>query len=198
MDGGDTRRDQSQENAGWQYKPGSTLDQPFAPPDGADAVSAGQGAADDAVEWSASEFVAHEKNFGWYAALALVTALVSAGLYLVTRDTFTVGVVAAMAVILGIAAARKPRVVAYRVDNSGITVGRNFHSYREYKSFAIPEENGPFASIVLVPMKRFGIPLSAYLAPDSQQKALEVLSGHLPMERGKLDAVDQLMRQLRF
>ena len=151
----------------------------------------------EVVEWTASEFVAHEKNFGWYALLLLVSIVVAGGLYFITRDVFSAGVVIVIAIIMAIAAAHKPRQVAYRLDGSGITVGKNFHPYSDYKSFAMPEE-GPFVSIVLVPMKRFGLPLSAYLAPDTQDKALNLLSNYLPLERGELDNIEKLMRQLRF
>jgi len=106
-------------------------------------------------------------------------------------------VVIIMGVVLGVIGSRKPRVITYRLDHSGLTAGTKFYPYANYKSFALPED-GPFASVVLMPLKRFGVPVSAFLAPDSQQKALEVLSTHLPLERGQMGAIDSLMRQLRF
>jgi len=183
--------EQSQES-GW-YKSGDT---------GVDSGPAADGAessepSDDSIEWTASEFVAHDKSFGWFALLALCALALAALLYLVTRDMFTAVVVVIMAAILGVAGARKPRVISYRLDRSGLTAGKKFFPYRNYKSFAMPDD-GPFTSIVLIPMKRFDFPTSAYLAPDSQEKAIEALADHLPMELGELDNVERLMRQLRF
>ena len=196
MDGKDDKNAEQPEAAGWQYSSSSGPTDTYEVPDDA-ADIAGSDDTGDSVEWSASEFVAHEKNVGWYAALLLLTALIAVGLYFVTKDVFSVGVVVILAIVMAIAAARKPRVVQYRLDGSGITIGKTHHSYNEYKSFVMPEQ-GPFASIVLIPMKRFGFPLSAYLAPDSQDKVLNVLSSHLPLENGRLDGIEQLMRQLRF
>jgi hypothetical protein len=184
-----------QEEGGWQYKSENATDV-FAPaPDTGAALAS---SADSAgVAWSASEFVAHEKSFSWYAILLLLAVLIGAVLYVATRDLLSMVVVLIMAIILAVIGARKPRVIAYKVDGSGLTAGNKFYPYRVYKSFAVPDE-GPFASVVLIPLKRFELPVSAYLAPDSQQKVLEILSSHLPMAHGELDAMERLMRQLRF
>ena len=149
------------------------------------------------MEWSASEFVAHDKGASWYVLLSGATIVVAAILYLVTRDRFTVGIVVVMGAVLAIAAASKPRVLTCRLDAKGIVLGTKRYPYAQYKSFTVQEE-GPFASIVLLPMKRFGLPLSMYLAPDIEHKALEVLSSYLPLEPGKPDMLDRLMRYLRF
>lgn len=186
---------QPKEDAAWQYKsevPAEAFAQAPEIP-----VQAGAGAAESSVEWSASEFISHEKGFGWYAVLILGAVLVGGVLYFATRDVVSVAVVIIMAIILAIASARKPKTINYKVDESGLTAGNKFYPYKAYKSFAMPED-GPFAIVVLVPLKRLEFPISAYLAPDSQQKVVETLSNHLPLERGELDAVEQLMRQLRF
>ena len=184
----------AKEAAGWQYKAESS-GQGFAGT--LDGPMPGSPADDAGVEWSASEFVAHDKGFGWYFVLMMAAILVAAILYFVTRDVIAAVVVIVMAIVLAIIGARKPRTITYHLDSKGLTAGNRFYPYRAYKSFAVPED-GPFASIVLVPLRRFDLPVSAYLAPDSQQRALEVLSGHLPMEQGKLDAVEQFMRRIRF
>src|SRR5690606_25019420 len=118
--------------------------------------------SDGSVEWTASEFVAHDKGSGWYMLLFLAAAAIAALLYLITRDMFSAGAAMAMAFILGIAGARKPRVVPYRLDESGLTAGKRFYPYREFKSFAMPDD-GPFVGVTLIPLKRFGFPVSFYL-----------------------------------
>lgn len=193
MDGDNKQTTKATEAVGWQYKSAGGV------AGSVDAAAETQPAAakGDFVEWSASEFVAHDKGFGWYAVLVLGTILVSAGLYLLTRDKFSVIVVLIMAAILGVASARKPRIINYRLDNAGLTAGKKFYPYGEYKSFSMPED-GPFAAIVLVPMKRLSFPTGAYLAPDSQQKAVDILANHLPLERDELTLFDQVVNQLRF
>lgn len=196
MDGSDKKKPQDPESGSWQYKPEGTQKASFA--DGHDRVSqAAPTSADDTVEWTASEFVAHDKGVGWYVLLATGAIVVAVFTYLITRDRFSVGVIILFAVILGIIGARKPRVVTYRLDSSGVKIGARFHPYSEYKSFALREEQ-PFASIELVPMKRFDFPLGIYLAPENEHEVLNVLTRHLPLERGELDGAERLMRRLRF
>lgn len=196
MADGDEQQKQSapQEN-NWQYKPTSgaaETSDPFTPtPMNLEEPRV------NSVEWTASEFVAHDKGFGWYAALAAIALVIAAIIYLVTRDVFAVGVVLIMATILGIAGSRKPRTITYRVDNSGLTIGNKFYPYTVYKSFTMPQE-GAFVAISLVPLKRIAFPVGAYLAPDSQEKVLEIISAHLPLERGEPGAIDQIMGRLRF
>ena len=195
MDGDKKQPTQPAESAGWSYKPEPGTPQQPAPT--MTAAPAAPAAPQGGIEWSASEFIAHDKGFGWYALLAVAALVVSAGLYLVTKDIFSSAVVLVMAAVLGVSGARKPRTITYHLDNSGLRMGKKFYPYSAYKSFAIPED-GPFASVILIPMKRLDFPISAYLAPDSEQKAIEILADHLPMERGGLDSLERIMRTLRF
>src|ERR1019366_1450817 len=63
------------------------------------------------VTWTASEYIAHEKSVLWYLVLALTTAALSTGIYFINHDKISVGVVILVALIFGIYAARKPRVL---------------------------------------------------------------------------------------
>lgn len=186
MKGDDKKSDGQQEKDGWQYK---TVD------DDADDVAAP--ADNGVVEWSASEFVAHEKGFGWYAGLSVAALLAAALVYVATREIFSVAVIILMAGVLGVAGSHKPRVVEYRLDGRGLTAGKKFYPYSDYKSFIMPDD-GPFVSVMLLPLKRFSLPTGAFLAPDSQQKALQLLSEHVPMERRDPGLFDTIMRELRF
>lgn len=197
MDGDRKTEAKSGQDAGnWQYKaeeaPAENFDLPAGAPQPASSQPGSGG-----IEWSASEFVAHEKGAGWYVMLFLLAAFVSTGLYFATRDILSVIVVIVMAASLAVASARKPRVIDYRLDAAGLTAGNKFYPLKAYKSFAMPEE-GPFASVVLIPLKRLDFPVSAYLAPDSQQQVVEILSSYLPLEHRQLDSMDRLMRSLRF
>ena len=42
------------------------------------------------VIWTASEYIAHDKDFGWYAGLGLVAVVLSALLYVITREYISV------------------------------------------------------------------------------------------------------------
>jgi hypothetical protein len=147
--------------------------------------------------WSASEFIDHDKSFSWYAALAGSTLAIMIILFFWTHDAVSIIAIAAMAILLGIVAGRKPRVMDYQLDSDGLTIGERFHPYDEFRSFAIMED-GAFLSITFMPVKRFAPPVSIYYAPEDQEKITEVLSRHLPMEIRQHDMVDRFSRRIRF
>jgi hypothetical protein len=181
----------------WQFKPDD------------DAVSGVPASADipgqpaeparhaETATWSASEFIHHQKSVGWYGMLTLATAVLAAGVYLLTKDKISTSVIIIVAIVLGISAARAPRTLEYKLDEAGLTIGEKFYAYGQFRSFALVQE-GAFSSIVFMPLKRFMPLLTIYYAPADEAKVVAVLSDHLPMETHQLDMVDQLMRRIRF
>lgn len=151
----------------------------------------------DAITWTASEFVAHAKTTGWYVNLAIAAMLISAVVYLITRDVISVGVVVAAAILLGVYGSHQPRELEYHLNQHGLTIGHKNYHYDDFRCFSIVPE-GAFSSIVFMPLRRFSPPLSIYYAPDDEEKILNVLSVRLPFEEGHRDAVESLMRRIRF
>lgn len=150
-----------------------------------------------ATTWTASEYIEHNKGFGWYALLFLAAVVLAAAAYLISRDIVSTAAIGVIAVIFAVAAARKPRVLTYRLDESGLTIGQKFYPYNNFKSFTLVQQ-GAFPSITFMPLKRFMPSLSIYFAPGDQQKILDALSKHLPMEQSQGELVDRLMHRLRF
>jgi len=151
----------------------------------------------DTVTWTASEFVAREKSSNWYLKLAGATVLVAILTFIIARDLISVSVVIIAGILLGIYGTHQPRQREYRLDQHGIGIGGKYHSYDEFRSFTVAPEDA-FAGIVLMPLKRFGVPLTIYFAPDDEEKILTILSDYLPFEEYHADAVDSLMRHIRF
>lgn len=150
-----------------------------------------------AISWSASEFVAHDKTPGWYALLLITAGVFAVGVYLLTKDMVSAGVVVVAAIILAVFASHKPREQRYILDDQGIVVGQRRYDYDDYKSFAVTSE-GAFSSLVFMPLKRFAVPLTIYYAPEDEERIVSLLSERLPLEEHRLDAVDNLMRRIRF
>jgi hypothetical protein len=196
MAGGDKEPPRDQEKGSWSYRPEANDAQTTSTEQhlAAEAV-----APDDsnAVDWTASEFIAHEKSPFWYISLIAFVVVVGGILFLLTRDYISVAVVVVLAAVFGVAGSRKPRVVSYRVDRGGISVGKMFHPYGAFKSFAVIDE-GAFSSITFLPLKRFNLPLSIYFAREDEDKIMGVLGGHLPLEPGQLDSLERMMRNLHF
>jgi len=150
-----------------------------------------------AVQWTASEFIAHHKTSGWYLLLASGAAALSAVVYLVTRDKVSTVMIAVVAIIFGIFASRKPRELAYSVDNENLQIADKIYPYTSFRSFSVVREEG-VDSIRFMPLKRFMPILSIYFEPKDEQHIVDVLSQYLPVEERQLDAVDKLMHKIRF
>jgi hypothetical protein len=171
----------------WKYsseiKPGSsvpTVDEPF-----------------EDINWSASEFIAHDKNIAWYTILILVTLVLAAIVYLLTHDKISTVIVVLAGVIFGIYAARKPRLLNYKLDNSGLTIQSKLFNYDSLKSFVVVE-NSAIPNIILMPLKRFMPSLSMYLDPSSEEAVIKVLSERLPQDLHQQDFIERFMLRIRF
>lgn len=149
------------------------------------------------LSWTASEFIEHQKPHGWYLLLGTGSIIISAILYLFTRDVITVAVVVAAVIMFGIVGARKPRAMNYSIQPSGLQIGEKLFPFSGLKSFSVIEE-GAINSIQLIPLKRFSLPISIYFPPEQEQQITDVLADYLPHEDKEHDAIDRLMKKLHF
>ncbi len=151
----------------------------------------------ESIAWSASEFIAHQKSAGWYAILGLVTIAIADAVYFSTHDKISTGMIIFAGLLMGYYASRKPKVVDYKLDHYGLSIGTKFYGYGDFKSFALVNE-GAFSSIMFMPLKRFMPALSIYFEPKDEDKITNLLAPLLPVSQHKPDAVDHLMRRIRF
>jgi hypothetical protein len=149
------------------------------------------------VTWTASEFIAHDKTIGWYLGLIVVALLLATGIYALTKDMVSAAVIIVAALFLAYYGSHQPRQLEYRLDGQGIKVGERHYGYSSFRSFSVIPE-GAFSSIVFMPLKRFALPLTLYDAPDDEDKIVKILSNQLPLEERRPDAIDSLMRRIRF
>lgn len=151
----------------------------------------------DTVAWTASEFIAHQKSAGWYGVLIGVTLLIAAAIYLLTKDMITTSFVIFGAVVLGYYGSRQPRELNYQLNASGVAIGDKHYDYDVFRSFSIVTE-GAFSSVIFMPLKRFAPLRAIYFAPEIEERIANMLMPHLPFEEYNHDAVDRLMRHIRF
>jgi hypothetical protein len=175
--------------AGWQFHTEDAA--PDQPTPQSDAATMGP------IEWSASEYVSHSKSPVWYMQLALIAVAVTGLAFFITRDFVVAATIVVVAIIFGVAAGRKPRVLHYAIDNRGITISQKKYPYTMFKSFSVIQE-GPIRSIFLMPIKRFNPPLSLYYPPEGEAAIIETIGSHLPQEAREQDRIDRLMHKIRF
>lgn len=152
---------------------------------------------DGYITWSASEFIMHQKGWLWYVLLSVCTLAISTIVYLITKDEMTTGVLVVVGVLLGTIAARKPLELDYRLDATGLTVGNRQYPYVNYRSFAVLEE-GAFSKLMLVPFKRFGLSVTVYYHPADENKIVDIVAKHLPLEERKKDLLDRMLWRLKI
>jgi len=176
--------DSLDQDDGWQYS------------QEADAMGDDEPLPDD-LNWTASEFVEHKKGAGWYGLLALAGLVLAAIDYLVTKDVVSTGVIVIAAVLFGIYAGHKPRTQQYHLSPQGLQIGEKLYTFKSFKAFSVTEEAGN-ASIMFTPLARFAPALTIYVGQEMEDQVLDYLSEFLPFEKRKADAVDGLLRRIRF
>lgn len=153
---------------------------------------------EEPVHWAASEYIKQEKNTVWFIVSAVVAVgLILLDIFLLKSYTFSVLVVV-MAIALIVLSRRPPAEVNYTLSPSqGLYVGEVLHSYEEFKSFGVINDNGN-NFIKLIPVKRFGLGVSVYFPVELGEVIVDILGSRLPMEDLKLDVFDAVIRKLRL
>ena len=149
------------------------------------------------IEWTASEYISHEKDMPWYLAVSVASIVIAAVIFFITREliaSITIVVVAFSAVFF---AARKPATKTYKIGANVIIIDDKRYSLNDFKSFSIVDE-GAIDSIWFKPLARMKPMLIIYFAPEDEQKIAETLSNYLPYENRELDALDRMTRRMRF
>ena len=177
-------------------QPIATSQPPAVPTEQAE-MSGYAAANQEAISWTASEFIAHHKTSGWYFVLLLASSVGAALIWLVTKDIVSALVVMFAGGIFGAYAARQPRQLSYQVDPSGLTIGQKHYGFNEFRSFSVMPE-GAFSSIIFSPLKRFGTLVTIYYDPEDEERIIEALSLRLPHEERRPDPIDGMMRRIRF
>ncbi len=153
--------------------------------------------SEGSVSWSASEFVAHQKSFLWFALVTLATIILAAIVWILTKDKISTGTLFVVGMVLLFYGSKRPRDRRYQIDSKGIHIDERLISYDDLRSFSL-NKRGAFSSVVLVPLKRFGLVVNAYYDPRDEQKIISILSSHIPMEKARKDLLDDLMWKIHF
>ena len=136
------------------------------------------------IEWQAQEYEFHKKSPEWFWALGIITfALVLTAIVL---ENF---LFAALAVLSGFSlalyGARKPRIVAFKIDPRGITVEDKLYDYENIKKFWINYDPPRRKEIFIESKKTFSPLITVELGDADPSLVREYLS--LYAKEGKID-----------
>ena len=160
-------------------------------------ASAGQAPPDEPVTWTASEFVAHHKDAGWYFLLFLAVTVICGLTYVFTKDLISVIAIVIVVSLYTIVSSAKPKQRTYQITAQGISIDQKFYPFSSFKSFNIPQ-GGAIGRVVLVPLKRLMPEIELYIPPENAQNIIEVLSRSLPNDQSKDRGMDRLLDRLHF
>ena len=152
--------------------------------------------AETIVNWEAQEYVARDKNAGWYVGLAVVGLGFAALAVWLQQWTFLALVVVSIVAIV-VYSARPPRMLHYSLSSKGLSEGNRLYDFGQFKSFGIFRDDKRF-SIVLTPRKRFSPRVTVYFPESQGEQIVDMFGARLPMEEVKMDLLDKLVRFLRI
>ena len=179
------------------YKPAGGTAVADAPAPQTTSRSSAKPPTNDSFSWTASEYIDHNRSAGWYLLLFVGTAALAVGIYFLTKEYFTVGIIVVLGVIVALYARQKPRQMTYELSSDGLRVGEKLYSYSLFKSFSFIND-GMLNSVQLTPLRKLMPPISAYYQAADEEKITDILGQHLPIEEAKPHAIDRISRHLRL
>ena len=191
--------DQSGGNNQFAYQgtPPSNVQNSSIPPAPTPTAQSPAATNSNSITWNASEFIDHQKSFGWFLPLILVVVAASGLMFLITRSVLSTIVVFMGGITFTMIARQKPRTLSYSLTPTGVIIGEKQYAYDDFRTFSVLQDGGMF-SIYLEPVRRFLPPLTFYFAPDDGEKIFDALAQHIPHQERSTDPVDRLMRKIRF
>jgi hypothetical protein len=148
------------------------------------------------VNWEAQEYVARDKNAGWYVGLVVVGLSFAALAVWLHQWSFLALIVVSMVAIV-VYSLRPPRMLHYSLSSKGLSEGNRLYDFEQFKSFGILRDDKRF-SIALTPRKRFSPRVTVYFPESQGEQIVDMFGARLPMEEARMDVLDKLVRFLRI
>lgn len=156
-----------------------------------------QTGSQQAISWTASEFIDRHKGAGWYLTFFAGIVLLGAAVFFFTKDYISTVVIVLAGLIFAFVIRKKPQQLPYELNNQGLQIGSKFYQYGIFKSFDLTQDGG-IKSIDLIPLKHFMPEISIYFPPEQEMAIVNLLSAHLPHNPQAERTVDKLAKKLRF
>lgn len=131
--------------------------------------------------WRAPEFVYKKKTAKWYLAIGIFF-LIILSVFILGKSWFAAMIVALSFWLFLSYAEKHPKLVDYKVDNTGITIGDKVITYGEIHSFTV-DTTGETQTISLNTNYPFAMPVTMVVKKDNIDDVLNILIEHIPYQR---------------
>lgn len=147
--------------------------------------------------WDAVDGVQRSRGTSWYAGLAIITVALMAITIFLMKDWVFAILIPIMATAVFVMTKRPTTTVNYSISPKGVYVGDKLYDFSEFKSFGIVDDPDQL-SIVLLPSKRLGLPITLYFEEADGEKIVDMLGARLPMQEIKQDSFDKIIKYLKL
>lgn len=133
----------------------------------------------DTIEWSAPEYTHKERTNDWFWALGLITIVGSIVAFWFKNNIFGIFILLSGG-CFAMFTIRQPHDANYKIETKGLTMGRDFYTWKSIKSFNIKKnDHEDFPKLLIETSKYFlpiyTIPLSTELENQIKESLLKIL-----------------------
>ena len=149
------------------------------------------------IQWSALEFIAHDKNPLWFIAGGII-AVIFLAFAICTKNFIFALIIILASFSIFIWAQKKPRKIMFSLTPKGLKIEENIYAFDSLKSFWIFYEP-PEIKYLSVESKKIFMPrIIIPLNEENPNKIREFLIKYLPEEKQRESLIDILARRLRY
>jgi len=170
---------------------------PALPPSGHAHKESDHGEAPASVSWTTGDAPSHVHSSAWRMRMMILSILLGAVIFLVTRDWVSSGAVVVAGMLFGVLGSRRPPSLSYQIGPQGIAIGRKQFAYNEFRAFSVFEDQSS-SSVELIPLKRFMPIVLLHIDQMQKDQTIEALANYLPMQPHRQDFMDGIASRIKI
>ncbi len=153
--------------------------------------------SDDEIEWSAYEFLHHEKDRQWFLVFWIISGGVFASL-LIFGNTFGAATMALFIIILYMYALKKPETIHCKLTQEGVVFNDRLFPYNNISSFWILYEP-PVKELIIISKHKLMPKISIPIDDANPTEIREIMLNNGVLEKEEEETLSEIIaRKLRF
>ncbi|MBI4709455.1 MAG: hypothetical protein HY764_04625 [Candidatus Portnoybacteria bacterium] len=149
------------------------------------------------LEWEAPEFENPEKGHWWFIIVGIVALAVFTIALLMSNFIFALLIVISVFIIF-VFALKKPKIVKFKIDGSGIMIDEKLLSYRDLRSFWIFYDPPHIKELSIKSKKWLMTLIKIPLEQEDPSQIREALIKFIPEEEQEQSLIDVITRRIGF